>query len=167
MDIQDQYRPEQSGSDQYGTLTSKCVTMASISSSQNGGLASKEPLTGENIRNGLKTNTDRSQEVATVYRCLWMCWMSVSPSGSKEAIDVGEGGAELFEIAVERRGETLEGNSELPVQRLKHGHRQRPLQAGPLISTAAKHLLDTQRHLINQLTGSLANTDRQLSEGKS
>lgn len=35
-------------------LTSKCVTMASISSSQNGGLASNEPLTGLKDRNGLK-----------------------------------------------------------------------------------------------------------------
>lgn len=33
--------------------TSKCVTMASISSSQKGGLASKEPLAGEKFRKGL------------------------------------------------------------------------------------------------------------------
>lgn len=33
--------------------TSKCVTMASISSSLKGGLASKEPLAGEKSRKGL------------------------------------------------------------------------------------------------------------------
>lgn len=69
--------------------------------------------------------------------------MSASPSGPEEAVDVGEGGAELLEVAVERRGETLEGDAKLPVQRLKQCHRQRPLQATALVSTAAKHHLDT------------------------
>lgn len=41
----------------YMRLTSKCVTMVSISSSQNGGFASKEPLAGQKDRNGLKTHT--------------------------------------------------------------------------------------------------------------
>lgn len=76
-------------------------------------------------------------------------YIKYSPSGSKEAIDVGEGGAELFEVAVERRGKTLEGNAKLSVQRLKYRHRQRPLQACPLISSAAKHHLDTHTQPIN------------------
>ena len=76
--------------------------------------------------------------------------MSVSPSRSKEAVNIGESRGELFEVAVERRGEALKGNTKLSVQGFKHCHRQCPLQACSLISTAAKHLLDTQTHLVNQ-----------------
>lgn len=35
------------------SLTSKCFTMVSMSSSQKGGFASNEPLAGEKLRNGL------------------------------------------------------------------------------------------------------------------
>lgn len=38
-----------------GALTTKCVTMVSMSSSQKGGFASNEPLTGLNVRKGLDT----------------------------------------------------------------------------------------------------------------
>ena len=75
-----------------------------------------------------------------------MCAGAASPSGSEEAVDVGEGGAELLEVAVQRRSETLEGNPEMPIKRLEHRHRQRPLQTRPLVGAAAEHHLDTQRH---------------------
>lgn len=108
--------------------------MASISSSENGGLASNEPLAGLKDRKGLKHNQNTSVmgTLPTVTllnkpRPQRLAPGAVSPSGSEEAIDVGEGGAELFEVAVERRGETLESDSKLPVQRLEHSHRQRPL----------------------------------------
>lgn len=68
----------------------------------------------------------------------------VSPSGSKEAVDVWKGAAELFEVAVERRGETLKGNAKMLIQHFKHGHRQRPLQSCPLINATAKHDLDQE-----------------------
>lgn len=99
-----------------------------------------------------------------------VCLTPVSPAGSKEAIGVRESRAELFEVAVEWRGETLEGNSKLSVQRLKHRHWQGPLQARPFVSSAAKHNLDgntrTHTSLTHQLTEPLPNTDCQVRSGK-
>lgn len=46
-------------------LTSKCETMAAISSSQNGGLAWKEPLTGLKDRKGLDTQGYCRLQVST------------------------------------------------------------------------------------------------------
>lgn len=72
-----------------------------------------------------------------------------SPSGPEEAVGIREGGAKLFEVAVEWRGKALERNTKLTVQRLKHQHRQRPLQATPLVSTTAEHHLHAHTHLVS------------------
>lgn len=63
------------------------------------------------------------------------------PSRSKEAVNVRKRGAELLEIAVQRRSEALKCHSKLFVESLKDGDRQRPLQARPLVHTRAKHHL--------------------------
>lgn len=66
--------------DQRLVLTSKCVTMASISSSQNGGLASNEPLTGQKDRKGLKhmpdcyAGTGRVDRLCSVQLCHLTLW---------------------------------------------------------------------------------------------
>lgn len=124
--------------------------MASISSSQNGGLASNEPLTGQKDRKGLKHMPDCYAGTGRVDRlCSGVSSCVTSPSGPEEAVGVREGGAKLFEVAVEWRGKALERNTKLTVQRLKHRHRQRPLQATPLVSTTAEHHLHAHTHLVS------------------
>lgn len=75
----------------------------------------------------------------------------ISPSGAKVAVGVREGGGELLVVAIERRCKTLEGNTKLPIQSLKHRHRQRPLQSRTLVGTAAEHHLRTHEGVIQSL----------------
>lgn len=119
--------------------------MASISSSQNGGLASNEPLTGQKDRKGLCAHTHMHTQTLIIQFHMFisvksttvtlqafiktlvdrgqLCGTPVSPSGSKVAIDVRECGAVLFEVAVEWRSKALKSNSKLSVESLKHRYR--------------------------------------------
>lgn len=135
-----------------------------MSSSQNGGFASNDPLAGEKFRKGLKKSTQsfgytcsdrqpRQKPLITghfnpPWSWLWSKAKSTRPRhrhhlppGAKESIDVGEGRAELLEVTVERRGKALERDAELLVEGLEHGNGERPLQTGALVHTGAKHHL--------------------------
>ena len=57
---------------------------------------------------------------------------SNSPSGAKVRVDVGESGTILSEVAVERRGEALEGDAEVFVETLEHRDREGALVLSPL-----------------------------------
>lgn len=54
--------------------------------------------------------------------------MKHSPSGAKVGVGIGEGGAVLSKVAVERAGEALQGDAEAALQALEHRHGQRHLR---------------------------------------
>ncbi|KAF3855563.1 hypothetical protein F7725_016286 [Dissostichus mawsoni] len=111
-------------------------------SSQKGGLASKEPLTGQKDRNGLKTH--RGLKILQYTGDSNYC--NTTHCGSHPLDPKYPSVSGKAELNFERRGETLERNSKLSHQCLEHGNRQRPLQATALVSTAAKqHLKHTPR----------------------
>ena len=55
-----------------------------------------------------------------------------SPSGTEVGVDVCESGTILSEVAVERRGEALEGDAEVLVETFEDGDGERALVLRPL-----------------------------------
>ena len=64
-----------------------------------------------------------------------------APSRAEETVRVMERWTILAEVAIQGRGEPLEGHAEHSVQTLEHGDRQRPLETKPLVSLGAEHRL--------------------------
>jgi len=107
-----------SGSVESDKRRSKCVTIVSISSSQNGGLASNDPEAG------LKSNTGLWRQIKFVIPESAMSKsIKVSPSGTKVSVGIRKSGAKLAEVAVQRRSKTFKRDAKVFVKAFEHGQR--------------------------------------------
>ena len=108
-----------SGSADSDKRRSKCVTIVSISSSQNGGLASNDPEAG------LKSSTGLWRQIKNFVNPHSAKFKSikVSPSGTKVSVGIRKSGAKLAEVAVQRRSETFKRDAKVFVKAFEHGQR--------------------------------------------
>jgi hypothetical protein len=107
-----------SGSVESDKRRSKCVTIVSISSSQNGGLASNDPEAG------LKSNTGLWRQIKFVIPESAMSKsIGISPSGTKVSVGIRKSGAKLAEVAVQRRSKTFKRDAKVFVKAFEHGQR--------------------------------------------
>ena len=103
---------KESGSRLSSSSRSKWVTTASISSSQNGGLASKLPQWGWKYQYDHHHHHQYHHQYHHHHHHPHLEVQDGSP-GAEVGVDVREGGAVLAEVTVEGRGETFKRHSEL------------------------------------------------------